>query len=102
MKNRIVSGVSLLTVAVFLPATPGREDEVRRRPEKPAVANKVYGEWLIRPRPDKGGDYNRLIEQRGLALFRAAGGRMVGWWTTLIGNLYEHVTIWEYDDMAAF
>ena len=27
---------------------------------------------------------------------------MVGWWTTLIGNLYEHVTIWEYDDMAAF
>ena len=27
---------------------------------------------------------------------------MVGWWTTLIGDLYEHLTIWEYDDMAAF
>ena len=27
---------------------------------------------------------------------------MVGWWKTLIGDLYEHVTIWEYDDMAAF
>ncbi len=27
---------------------------------------------------------------------------MVGWWNTLIGDLYEHVTIWEYDDMAAF
>ena len=27
---------------------------------------------------------------------------MVGWWTTLIGDLYEQVTIWEYDDMAAF
>ena len=37
-----------------------------------------------------------------LPLFRAAGGRMVGWWKTLIGDLYEQVTIWEYDDMAAF
>jgi hypothetical protein len=27
---------------------------------------------------------------------------MVGWWKTLIGDLYEQVTIWEYDDMAAF
>ena len=27
---------------------------------------------------------------------------MVGWWKTLVGNLYEHVTIWEYDDMTAF
>ncbi len=27
---------------------------------------------------------------------------MVGWWNTLVGDLYEHVTIWEYDDMAAF
>lgn len=27
---------------------------------------------------------------------------MVGWWKTLVGDLYEHVTIWEYEDMAAF
>ena len=63
---------------------------------------RVYGEWRIRVKPDKGQDYNRLIEQSGLPLFREAGGRMVGWWNTLIGDLYEHVTIWEYDDMAAF
>src|SRR5206468_11411522 len=102
MKNRIVTGASLLTAAVFLLPATGRADEAKGRAEKSAAATKVYGEWLIRPRPDKGADYNRLIEQRGLPLFRAAGGRMVGWWTTLIGNLYEHVTIWEYDDMAAF
>jgi type 1 glutamine amidotransferase len=65
-------------------------------------ANRVYGEWRIRVKPDKGPDYNRLIEQSGLPLFREAGGRLVGWWNTLIGDLYEHVTIWEYDDMAAF
>jgi type 1 glutamine amidotransferase len=63
---------------------------------------KVYGEWLIRPRPDKGAEYRKLIEQKGLPLFREAGGRMVGWWNTLVGDLYEQVTIWEYDDMAAF
>ena len=46
--------------------------------------------------------YNWLIaEQSGLPLLRVAG-RMVGWWNTLVGDLYEHVTIWEYDDMAAF
>ena len=27
---------------------------------------------------------------------------MVGWWNTLVGDLYEQVTLWEYDDMAAF
>ncbi len=63
---------------------------------------KVYGEWRILVKPDKGPDYNALIENAGLPLFRQAGGRMVGWWNTLIGNLYEQVTIWEYDDMAAF
>src|SRR4029077_8919730 len=67
----------------------------------PAPA-KVYGEWLIRPRPDKGTEYRKLIEEKGLPLFREAGGRMVGWWNTLVGDLYEQVTIWEYDDMAAF
>src|SRR5262249_61323084 len=100
MMSRITIGVSLVSAAFLLPAT-GRADEPKRGAEKSAAATKVYGEWLIRPRPDKGAEYNRLIEQRGLPLFRAAGGRMVGWWTTLIGNLYEHVTLWEYDEMAA-
>lgn len=63
---------------------------------------KVYGEWRIAVKPDKGTEYDKLIETEGLPLFREAGGRMVGWWKTLIGNLYEHVTIWEYDTMAAF
>jgi type 1 glutamine amidotransferase len=74
----------------------------RPAPPPGEVARRVYGEWRIRVRPDKGPEYNRLIEQSGLPLFREAGGRMVGWWKTLIGDLYEHVTIWEYDDMAAF
>ena len=73
-------------------------------PPKPAgnEASLVYGEWRIRVRPDQGPAYDSLIEKSGLPLFRQAGGRMVGWWKTLIGDLYEHVTIWEYDDMAAF
>ena len=73
------------------PAKPGGDDTKR-----------VYGEWRIRVRPDQGPAYDALIQKSGLPLFRAAGGRMVGWWKTLIGDLYEHVTIWEYDDMAAF
>ena len=66
------------------------------------VTKLVYGEWRIRVRPDQGPAYDALIQKSGLPLFRQAGGRMVGWWKTLIGDLYEHVTIWEYDDMAAF
>jgi type 1 glutamine amidotransferase len=85
----------LLTVAALL-------GSVARGEDKPPQAARVYGEWRIRPRPDKGADYRRLIEHKGLPLFRAAGGRMVGWWNTLVGNLYEQVTVWEYDDMAAF
>ncbi len=65
-------------------------------------AGHVYGEWRIRVRPDKGNEYAKLIETQGLPLFRSAGGRMVGWWTTAVGDLYEQVTIWEYDGMAAF
>jgi hypothetical protein len=65
-------------------------------------AARVYGEWRIQVRPDKGSEYAKLIETQGLPLFREAGGRMVGWWTTLVGDLYEQVTIWEYDDMAGF
>src|SRR5438477_2698575 len=92
----------VLALAVLIPTSRGDD---RRAPPDPAPsgdASRVYGEWRIRVRPDQGPAYNRLIEQSGLPLFRAAGGRMVGWWNTLIGDLYEHVTIWEYDDMAAF
>jgi type 1 glutamine amidotransferase/glyoxylase-like metal-dependent hydrolase (beta-lactamase superfamily II) len=62
----------------------------------------VYGEWRIRVKPDKVGQYNDLIQSRGLPLFRGAGGRMVGWWSTLVGDLYEQITIWQYDSMGAF
>ena len=65
-------------------------------------APRAYGEWRIQIKPDRLDDYAALIETKGLPLFRAAGGRMVGWWKTMIGDLYEHVTIWEYDDLAAF
>ena len=82
------------------------EDDARAN-EKAAPAagapSKVYGEWRIRVKPDKGAEYDRLIETKGLPLFRAAGGKMVGWWKTLVGDLYEQVTIWEYDGgMPAF
>jgi type 1 glutamine amidotransferase len=76
---------------------------IARGADGPAGSSgKVYGEWRIRVKPDRGADYDRLIETEGLPLFREAGGRMVGWWKTLVGNLYEQVTIWEYDDLAAF
>ncbi|MGH9363238.1 MAG: NIPSNAP family protein [Thermoanaerobaculia bacterium] len=71
-------------------------------PAPPPAGAKVYGEWSIRVRPDKGKQYEQLIREQGLPLFRESGGRMVGWWTTVIGDLYEHLTIWEYDGMAAF
>jgi type 1 glutamine amidotransferase len=74
-----------------------------RATDEPAESlGKIYGEWRIAVKPDKGADYDKLIETEGLPLFKQSGGRMVGWWKTLVGNLYEHVTIWEYDDMAAF
>ncbi len=94
----------LRTACVFLMllviAATVRGDE----PPAPAgnEARLVYGEWRIRVKPDQGPAYDSLIEKSGLPLFRKAGGRMVGWWKTLIGDLYEHVTIWEYDDMGAF
>ena len=95
---------SWLLLALFALVSTSRGDDAPA-PPNPAPAGdaaRVYGEWRIRVRPDQGPAYNRLIEQSGLPLFREAGGRMVGWWNTLIGDLYEHVTIWEYDDMAAF
>jgi type 1 glutamine amidotransferase len=86
------------------PQSRGDDPLVQQKPAPAAdtAPARVYGEWLIRIKPDQGPAYNRLIEQSGLPLFREAGGRMVGWWKTMIGDLYEHVTIWEYDDMAAF
>ena len=56
----------------------------------------------IRVKPDQGKVYNELVKEKGLPLFRESGGRMVGWWNTLIGNVYEHVTIWEHGSMADF
>ena len=71
-------------------------------PASAPVPTKVYGEWHIRIKPDRGAEYAQLIQEKGLPLFKEAGGRMVGWWTTMVGDLYEHVTIWEYDSMTAF
>lgn len=70
--------------------------------DRPVAGRTFYGEWRIRVKPDQGDAYGRLIGASGLPLFKGAGGRMVGWWKTLVGDLYEHVTIWEYDDMAAY
>src|SRR5262249_30117520 len=99
MMVRFPAASIFLVLAMLGPAARGQEPAA---PASQEAAQRVYGEWLIRVRPDKGPEYNRLIEQSGLPLFREAGGRMVGWWKTLIGDLYEHVTIWEYDNMAAF
>lgn len=77
----------------------GRADDAKAVSSSEA---KIYGEWSIVIKADKGTEYNKLIEREGLPLFREAGGRMVGWWTTSIGDLYEQVTIWEYDGMPAF
>jgi hypothetical protein len=92
------------TVAALLPmaALASCAHHTARRESAPATGGVVHGEWRIRVTPPRGAQYDELIELQGLPLFREAGGRMVGWWKTLIGNLYEHVTIWEYDDMAAF
>ena len=84
----------LLALGAYLLSTPPTA--------RGAPAGAVYGEWRIRVKPDRGADYAKLIAEQGLPLFREAGGRMVGWWTTLIGDLYEHVTIWEFDGMPAF
>ena len=92
----------LLALAILVPRRAATIARTRRTRSRAAIASRVYGEWRIQVRPDQGPAYNRLIEQSGLPLFRGAGGRMVGWWNTLVGDLYEHVTIWEYDDMAAF
>lgn len=87
-------GLSLILVILMVSSSfAGKQD---------APANKVYGEWLIRVKPDRGNVYNDLVKEKGLPLFRESGGRMVGWWNTLIGKVYEHVTIWEHGSMADF
>ena len=92
-----------LALAILVPRSRGDDRQGPAEPEGGRRSgSRVYGEWRIRVRPDQGPAYNRLIEQSGLPLFRGAGGRMVGWWNTLVGDLYEQVTLWEYDDMAAF
>ncbi|HWB11361.1 MAG TPA: ThuA domain-containing protein [Pirellulales bacterium] len=91
---------SLLLATVVIVAAAAEEN----KPSATATpaTGKVYGEWRIQVRPDRVADYNRLIEQQGLPLFRESGGRMVGWWGAAIGDLYEQTTLWEYDGMAAF
>jgi hypothetical protein len=95
--QRVLMVPVLVAFVAYAPSAVPQEREA-----SPEARGKVYGEWRIRVRPDKGAEYDELIRAHGLPLFKAAGGRMVGWWKTLIGDLYEHVTIWEYDDMAAF
>ncbi|HEY2157045.1 MAG TPA: hypothetical protein VGH33_15560 [Isosphaeraceae bacterium] len=65
----------LFAIAVVAPISRGDD-----RPASPpgAEARRVYGEWRIRVRRDRGSNYDRLIEKSGLPLFREAGGRMVG------------------------
>src|SRR5262249_35103474 len=48
-----------LLLARALSLAPARGDE-------PPAPPRVYGEWLIRVRPDQGPAYDRLIEQSGL------------------------------------
>lgn len=92
--------LSCLALVLAPTAPPARGDD---RPAAPGGGpSRVYGEWRIRVRPDQGPAYERLIERSGLPLFRAGGGRMVGWWKTLVGDLYEQVTVWEYDGLAAY
>ena len=101
----IVAAASGVLLPLFRQGKAEREAQAApsdRAAPAAADAAKVYGEWSIQIRPDKGKEYDQLIREKGLPLFREAGGRMVGWWKTLIGDLYEHVTIWEYDGLPAF
>jgi hypothetical protein len=95
----LAAGLCILLVGWCMWNGPRPERSFAEAPLSPAP---VYGEWRIRVKPDKGAEYARLIQEKGLPRFREAGGRMVGWWNTLVGDLYEHVTIWEYDGLPAF
>jgi len=63
---------------------------------------KVYGEGRIRVRPDQLVTYNQLVEDKGLPIFLDSGGRMVGWWQTIVGDVNEQMTLWEFGGMAGF
>ncbi len=103
MMSRLLQTALWALLVVTVAPSSHADDQGAAPQQAPGDASgRVYGEWRIRVRPDQGPAYGKLIQQAGLPLFRKAGGRMVGWWTTLIGDLYEQVTIWEYDDMAAF
>lgn len=89
-----VFGVVFLTIGCAKSDAPGAEEA--------AAAKKVYGEWRIRLRPESEADYNKLIEEQGLALYTEAGGRLMGWWHAYAGGPQEQVTIWEFDDIGAY
>ncbi len=67
----------------------------------PSAAQMVFGEWRINVKPGMMKEYEQLIIDEGLPLFKK-NARMVGWWKTLIGDLYQMTTIWEYDSIADF
>ena len=99
-------GLSWLLFAVAVTVLPSRSQAqpAAAKPATDEISTRVYGEWRIHIRPDQGTAYRRLIEQSGLPLFREAGGRMVGWWTTLIGDLYracDHLGIRKYGGVRA-
>ena len=62
---------------------------------------KVYGHWSIKIKPGMEQAYEDHISKEGLPLF-TQNARMVGWWKTMIGDLYEQITIWEYDNIDTF
>ncbi len=84
MKGRILTtAILLLTVPPILTVRagnrvkPGNHSAQAGAEAAVEESRKVYGEWRIHVRPDKGSDYNRLIEEKGRPLFREADGRMV-------------------------
>src|SRR2546426_405266 len=87
MRSFAVPGaIALITVLVLLPLVvsprKGEADPTQQAPAATAAQNpapssgKVYGEWFIRVKPDKGAEYSQLIQEKGLILFRDAGGRV--------------------------
>ena len=52
------------------------QQEANPKSYRPA---KVYGEWRIRVKLDQDEKFSDLVKEDGLPLYRAAGGRMVGW-----------------------
>ena len=61
----------LISAVLFLVVLPRENvgDEQSDSARKPATTNKVYGEWLIRVKPDKGAEYNQLIDVLQISRF---------------------------------